>query len=95
MPKLRDTPKTRMDGAFTAALRYGQAARGEADKDTVRLMPKSAVAYYRRLHNLNGFTWERLHILIPRYFNNRQLCDTFSVKYYGDTSGLGGDSSNA
>ena len=41
MPKLRDTPKTRMDRAFMAALRYGQAMRGETDKDTMRLMPKS------------------------------------------------------
>ena len=46
MPKLRDTPKTRMDRAFMAALRYGQAMRGETDKDTMRLMPKSTATYY-------------------------------------------------
>ena len=45
MPKLRDTPKTRMDRAFMAALRYGQAMRGETDKDTMRLMPKSTATY--------------------------------------------------
>ncbi len=65
MPKLRDTPKTRMDRAFMAALRYGQAMRGETDKDTMRLMPKSTATYYKRLHNLDGFTREELRILIP------------------------------
>ena len=60
MPKLRDTPKTRMDRAFMAALRYGQAMRGETDKDTMRLMPKSTATYYKRLHNLDGFTREEI-----------------------------------
>lgn len=41
MPKLRDSPKTRMDRAFMAALRYGQAIRGETDKDTMKLFPRS------------------------------------------------------
>ena len=79
MPKLRDTPKTRMDRAFMAALRYGQAMRGETDKDTMRLMPKSTATYYKRLHNLDGFTREELRIIIPRYFNDRQLCDAFGI----------------
>ena len=87
MPKLRDTPKTRMDRAFMAALRYGQAMRGETDKDTMRLMPKSTATYYKRLHNLDGFTREELRILIPRYFNDRQLCDAFGVEYHGGHAG--------
>ena len=95
MPKLRDTPKTRMDRAFMAALRYGQAMRGETDKDAMRLMPKSTATYYKRLHNLDGFTREELRILIPRYFNDRQLCDAFGVEYHGGTPELKGDSSNA
>ena len=88
MPKLRDTPKTRMDRAFMAARRYGH-------KDTMRLMPKSTATYYKRLHNLDGFTREELRILIPRYFNDRQLCDAFGVEYHGGTPELKGDSSNA
>ena len=88
MPKLRESPKTRMDRAFMAALRYGQAMRGESDKDTMRLMPKSTATYYKRLRNLDGFTREELRILIPRYFNDRQLCDAFGVEYHGATPAL-------
>jgi len=47
------------------------------------------------LHNLDGFTREELRILIPRYFNDRQLCDAFGVEYHGGTPELKGDSSNA
>ena len=71
-----------------AALRYGQAMRGETDKDTMRLMPKSTATYYKRLHNLDGFTREELRILIPRYFNDRQLCDAFGAEYHGGTPEL-------
>lgn len=90
MPKLRESPKARMDKAFMAALRYGQAMRGESDKDTMRLMPKSTATYYKRLRNLDGFTREELRILIPRYFNDRQLCDAFGVEYHGATPVLKG-----
>jgi hypothetical protein len=42
------------------------------------------------LHNLDGFTREELRILIPRYFNDRQLCDAFGVEYHGGTPELKG-----
>lgn len=85
MPKLRDSPKTRMDRAFMAALRYGQAIRGETDKDTMKLFPRSTATYYVRLRNLDSFTRGELRILIPRYFNDRQLCEAFGVEYHGHT----------
>ena len=96
MPKLRDTPKTRMDRAFMAALRYGQAMRGETDKDTMRLMPKSTATYYKRLHNLDGFTREEPRInASDKAARFIQLCDAFGVEYHGGTPELKGDSSNA
>lgn len=92
MPKLRDSPKTRMDRAFMAALRYGQAMRGETDKDTMKLLPRSTTTYYVRLRDPDSFTREELRILIPRYFNDRQLCDAFGVEYHGVTPELNGGS---
>ena len=85
MPKLRESPKARMDRAFMAALRYGQQMRGEKDLDTAKLMPKSLSTYYKRLRDLDTFTREELRILIPRYFTDRQLCEAFGVKYHGST----------
>lgn len=85
MPKLRESPKTRMDRAFMAALRYGQEMRGERDPDTERLMPKSRTTYYAHLRDLDMFTREELLVLIPRYFNDRQLCAAFGVEYHGGT----------
>lgn len=85
MPKLRESPKARQDRLFMAALRYGQAVRGESDKDTMKLLPVSKATYYNRLRNLDGFTREELRILIPRYFNDRQLCAAFGVEYHGNT----------
>lgn len=85
MPRLRESPKARMDRAFMAGLRYGQELRGEKDADTIRLMPKSPATYYKRLRDLDSFTREELLILIPRYFNDRQLCEAFGVPYCGAT----------
>lgn len=85
MPKLRESPKERMDRAFMAALRYGQALRGEKDPDTVQIMPKSRATYYAHLRNPDKFTREELRILIPRYFTDRQLCEAFGVEYHGAT----------
>ena len=85
MPKLRESPKARMDRAFMAALRYGQELKGEKDTDTAKLLPKSLSTYYAHLRDLDMFTRGELRILIPRYFNDRQLCEAFGVKYCGST----------
>ena len=85
MPKLRESPKERMDRAFMAALRYGQEIRGEKDLDTAQLMPKSRSTYYCHLRDLDKFTREELRVLIPRYFTDRQLCEAFGVEYHGAT----------
>lgn len=86
MPKLRESPKERMDRAFMTALRYGQALRGEKDLDTAQLMPKSRSTYYCHLRDPDKFTREELRILIPRYFTDRQLCEAFGVEYHGATA---------
>lgn len=85
MPKLRESPKQRMDRAFLAALRYGQTLRGERDLDTVKLMPRCCSTYYAHLRDLDKFTRAELLVLIPRYFNDRQLCEAFGVEYHGTT----------
>lgn len=87
MPKLKESPKMRMDKTFMTALRVGQAQRGEKDLDTAKLMPKSRSTYYKRLRDPDTFTREELCILIPRYFNDRQLCAAFGVEYHGTTPG--------
>lgn len=74
-----------MDRAFLAALRYGQTLRGEKDPDTARLLPRSSVTYYRHIKDPDMFTRGELRVLIPRYFNDRQLCDAFGVEYHGTT----------
>ena len=85
MPKLRESPKVRMDRAFMAALRYGQELRGEKDIDTAKVMPKSLATYYAHLRDLDKFTREELRVLIPRYFTDRQLCEAFGEEYNGST----------
>ena len=40
MPKLKESPKQKMDRAFLAAITCGQARRGESNQDTIRLMPE-------------------------------------------------------
>ena len=86
MPKLRESPKTRMDRAFITALRVGQAKRGEKDRDTAQIMPKCVSTYYSHLREPDKFTREELRILIPRYFTDRQLCEAFGVEYHGATT---------
>ena len=83
MPKLRESPKARMDRAFITALRVGQAKRGEKDRDTARLMPKCLSTYYAHLRDPDMFTREELRVLIPRYFTDRQLCEAFGVECGG------------
>ena len=85
MPRLKASPKAKMDKAFLTALRVGQAVRGEQDKDTLKIMPRCPATYYAHLRNLDMFTREELCILIPRYFNDRQLCEAFGVPYCGAT----------
>lgn len=85
MPKLRQSPKERMNRAFMAALRHGQALRGEKDLDTAQIMPKSRTTYYAHLRDLDKLTREELLVLIPRYFTDRQLCEAFGVEYHGTT----------
>ena len=88
MPKLKETPKDRrirMTKAFMTALRVGQAKRGEKDQDTAKFMPTSLSTYYAHLRDIARFTLKELWILIPLYFNDRQLCAMFGVEYHGTT----------
>jgi len=85
MPRLRESPKSKMDRAFMAALRYGQELRGEKDIDTAKRLPIHRTTYYKHLKNLDLFTREELCILAPVYFTDRQLCEAFGVEYHGAT----------
>lgn len=89
MPKLKESPKQKMDRAFLAAIVGGQARRGENNQDTIRLLPVSTSAFYNHLRCPDMFTREELLILIPRYFDDRQLCDAFGVEYRGGGCGTG------
>ena len=81
MPKLKESPKQKMDRAFLSALAVGQARRGESNQDTIRFLPVSTSAFYNHLRCPDMFTREELLILLPRYFTDRQLCEAFGVEY--------------
>lgn len=81
MPKLKESPKQKMDRAFLAAITCGQARRGESNQDTIRLMPVSCSSYYKHLRYPDMFTREELLVLVPRYFTDRELCEAFGVEY--------------
>lgn len=81
MPRLKESPKQKMDRAFLSALAVGQARRGESNQDTIRLLPVSYSAYYKHLRCPDMFTREELLVIIPRYFTDRQLCEAFGVEY--------------
>ena len=73
MPKLRESPTQRMDKAFIAALRYGQAMIGDTNPDTVKVVTVSTSAFYKKLKNPGAFSVTDARILAQRYFNDRQL----------------------
>ncbi len=83
MPKLRESPTRRMDRAFLAALRYGQAMRGETNPDTVKIVTVSTSAFYKKLKDPGTFSVMDARILAQRYFTDRQLCEAFGVEYHG------------
>ena len=85
MPKVTLTAAQRQDRAFLAALRGGQALRGERDRDTMQcvLMPSST--YYRKVKDPGTFSVSDVRRLAQRYFNDRQLCEVFGIEYHGAT----------
>ena len=87
MPKVRLTATERQNREFLAALRAGQARRGEKDIDTAQVIPScKQAAYYRRIKNPGSFLIEDLRELARRYdFSDRQLCLMIGVEYKGAT----------
>ena len=86
MPKITLTAAQRQDRAFLAALRGGQAMRGERDCDTVNLVRVSRSTYYKRVKRPGEFTVDDVRLLAQRYyFNDRQLCEAFGIEYHGAT----------
>ena len=87
MPKVRLTATERQNREFLAALRAGQARRGERDRDTAKVFPSGCErTYQRRIQKPQTFTLEEMRFLVSRYeFNDYQLCQIFGVEYKGAT----------
>lgn len=87
MPRVKPLTATeRQNREFLAALRAGQARKGETDQDTARVFPKSEKTYQRRIENPQTFTFNELLFLAQRYeFSDYQLCLIFGRKYNGAT----------
>lgn len=87
MPKVTLTAAQRQDRVLLAALRYGQAMRGERDVDTSRIYPACQRTFYNRIHNPSAMTLKELRFLAQRYdFSDRQLCEIIGIEYHGITS---------
>lgn len=88
MPKLKPlTAAERQDRELLAALRAGQARKGERDSDTARVFPdKGELTYRRRIKKPQTFTLQELRFLAARYeFTDFQLCQIFGIEYHGST----------
>ena len=75
MPRVKPLTATeRQNREFLAALRAGQARKGETDRDTARVFPKSEKTYNRRIKNPQTITFAELVFLAQRYdFSIQQL----------------------
>lgn len=85
MPKVTLTATQRQDRAFLAALRGGQALRGERDTDTMQYIRMPSSTYYRKVKEPSTFSVSDVRRLAQRYFNDRQLCEAFGIEYHGAT----------
>ena len=86
MPKVTLTATQRQDRAFLAALRGGQALRGERDVETSQIVPSCQKTYYNRIKKPGRFTLDDIRVLAQRYhFNDRQLCEFIGIEYHGAT----------
>lgn len=85
MPKVTLTAAQRQDRAFLAALRGGQALRGERDCDTMKCILMSYSTYHRKVQQPGTFSVDDVRRLAQRYFNDRQLCEAFGIEYNGAT----------
>lgn len=88
MPRVKPLTATeRQNREFLAALRAGQARKGERDSDTARVFPdKGELTYRRRIKDPQNFTLKELRVLARHYdFTDRELCLMCGVKYNGAT----------
>lgn len=86
MPKVTLTAAQRQDRAFLAALRGGQALRGERDVETSQIVPSCQRTYYNRIKRPGKFTLDDIRVLAKRYdFSDRQLCEFIGIEYNGAT----------
>lgn len=88
MPRVKPlTAAERQNREFLAALRAGQARKGERDIDTAQTLSScKRTTYYSRLKHPEKFLVEELRELAARYnFTDRQLCLIFGVEYKGAT----------
>lgn len=88
MPRVKPLTATeRQNREFLAALRAGQARKGERDSDTAQVIPSCKErTYYNRIKNPGDFKFEDIRALAARYgFTDRELCLMCGVKYNGVT----------
>lgn len=86
MPKVTLTATQRQDREFLAALRGGQALRGERDVETSQIVPSCPRTYYNRIKKPGKFTLDDIRVLAQRYcFSDRQLCEFVGIEYHGAT----------
>ena len=87
MPRLKVSPAEQQNREFLAALRAGQARKGETDRDTAQVFPdKGERTYQRRIKKRQTLTLPELRVLARHYgFTDRQLCLMVGVEYHGST----------
>ena len=85
MPKLKETPVQRMERVFRAAVFYGLERRAETIDDLAKRAPKARSTTYRRVRIPRTCTFEEGRFYIPKFLNDRQLCEMWGVEYHGIT----------
>jgi len=85
MPKLKETPTQRMQRVFRAVVMYNLERRGETVMDLAKIAPRGQATVYRRMKQPEFCTMQEMLFYVPRFFNDRQLCEMFGVEYHGNT----------
>ena len=84
MPKLKETQAQKMGRIFRAVVRYGLEMRCEKVDDLIKVMPYGRATIYKRLKDPTTCTNAEM-IQFAKFFNDRQLCEFYGVRYCGTT----------
>lgn len=92
MPKLKETPVQRMERVFRAAVFYGLERRAETIDDLAKRAPNARSTTYRRVRIPRTCTFEEGLFYIPKFLNDRQLCEMWGCgipRYHTGGCGCG------